>query len=387
MGFLDSLFNPKDETQAAAMAAAFSLLGQQGYGNAGLAGLNAAMQFKERQGKDQRQKLQDQLMQYQLADMRRQQEIAALPGQFAQPASIPPTMDNRDIGTPGAGSLVPPSFDTQGYLQALMGKSPMQALQLQQAMQKDKPQPIKLGQGDTLVDPTTFRPLAQGQQKQEQEPEAIRTLKLIYGEGTPAYKAALERLGMKQTTHTPGVSVSYGAPVAGVDAQGNPVFFQPDKSGGAPSIIPGVAPPKPANPVEFNKTVTGLNELANGLASYEKTLKENNGSSPIALGKRRAALQGAYTSLQMGLKNAFELGALAGPDLSLLQGMLVDPTSPQAALIGDKGIEEQIRQAHQYLKNRGAAVYKAHSKPVPPEYADTPAKPNVDDLVNKYRSR
>jgi hypothetical protein len=38
--------------------------------------------------------------------------------------------------------------------------------------------------------------------------------------------------------------VSYGAPVAGTDAQGNPVFFQPSREGGAPAIIQGVAPPK-----------------------------------------------------------------------------------------------------------------------------------------------
>jgi hypothetical protein len=37
-------------------------------------------------------------------------------------------------------------------------------------------------------------------------------------------------------------NVSYGAPVSGVDAQGNPVFFQPAKGGGAPAIIPGVTP-------------------------------------------------------------------------------------------------------------------------------------------------
>lgn len=40
-----------------------------------------------------------------------------------------------------------------------------------------------------------------------------------------------------------GVNVTYGAPVAGVDAQGNPVFFQPAKGGGAPAVIPGVTPP------------------------------------------------------------------------------------------------------------------------------------------------
>lgn len=38
------------------------------------------------------------------------------------------------------------------------------------------------------------------------------------------------------------VDVRYGAPVSGVDAEGNPIFFQPNPAGGAPSIIPGVRP-------------------------------------------------------------------------------------------------------------------------------------------------
>lgn len=40
---------------------------------------------------------------------------------------------------------------------------------------------------------------------------------------------------------------NYGSPVAGVDADGKPVFFQPAKAGGAPAIVPGVRPPKDPN--------------------------------------------------------------------------------------------------------------------------------------------
>jgi hypothetical protein len=36
--------------------------------------------------------------------------------------------------------------------------------------------------------------------------------------------------------------VNYGSPVAGVDEQGNPVFFQPSRGGGQPAIVPGVRP-------------------------------------------------------------------------------------------------------------------------------------------------
>lgn len=46
----------------------------------------------------------------------------------------------------------------------------------------------------------------------------------------------------KETTKSEGINISYGAPQAGVDAQGNPIFFQPSKTGGAPQIVSGVAP-------------------------------------------------------------------------------------------------------------------------------------------------
>lgn len=61
-------------------------------------------------------------------------------------------------------------------------------------------------------------------------------------QNTPGYKEFIQSRTPKTT-----VDVRYGAPVAGVDAQGNPVFFQPNPTGGPPSIISGVAP-KPEAP-------------------------------------------------------------------------------------------------------------------------------------------
>jgi hypothetical protein len=55
----------------------------------------------------------------------------------------------------------------------------------------------------------------------------------------PTYDAAINAETQGKGTR---VDVRYGAPVAGVDAQGNPVFFQPSPTGGPPSIISGVAP-------------------------------------------------------------------------------------------------------------------------------------------------
>ena len=61
--------------------------------------------------------------------------------------------------------------------------------------------------------------------------------------GSPL-RAIYDNAIAKATTHQPGVSVTYGAPVAGMDTAGNPVFFQPDKAGGQPNIVPGVKPPQ-----------------------------------------------------------------------------------------------------------------------------------------------
>jgi hypothetical protein len=54
----------------------------------------------------------------------------------------------------------------------------------------------------------------------------------------------------KETTRPAGAvtNVYSGSVVAGVDEDGNPVFFQPSKGGGAPAIVPGVRPsPKGMN--------------------------------------------------------------------------------------------------------------------------------------------
>jgi hypothetical protein len=64
----------------------------------------------------------------------------------------------------------------------------------------------------------------------------------------------------KETTKSEGINVTYGAPVAGVNAQGEQVFFQPAKGGGAPAVIPGVSPlPREEKPTtEGEKNASGF---------------------------------------------------------------------------------------------------------------------------------
>lgn len=173
----------------------------------------------------------------------------------------------------------------------------------------------------------------------EKAPEALRTLELIYGKGSPQYLQAAQQLAAKMTTHQPGVSVTYGAPVAGVDGGGNPIYFQPSKDGGAPSILKGVAPP--------------TKDLPSGMA-------EKFAQNSVTLGKIDQAL---------GLvrKNPAALGAQNYLPDAVVQR--VDPGGTEVrALVADIG--------GQKIHDRsGAAVTVAESarlKPYIPAATDTP---------------
>lgn len=81
----------------------------------------------------------------------------------------------------------------------------------------------------------------------------------------------------KASTHRPGVSVSYGAPVAGVDSQGNHVFFQPGKSGGAPFIVPGVRPNNQGQSPENAGKIAMAQQAVKDLGAAESLLFGPNG--------------------------------------------------------------------------------------------------------------
>jgi hypothetical protein len=74
--------------------------------------------------------------------------------------------------------------------------------------------------------------------KESSTPSAVQEYQFAKSQG---YNGSFQQ--WKESQKPAGINVTYGAPVAGVNAQGEPVFFQPAKGGGAPAVIPGVSPP------------------------------------------------------------------------------------------------------------------------------------------------
>lgn len=77
--------------------------------------------------------------------------------------------------------------------------------------------------------------------------------------------------------------INLGSPVAGVDAQGNPVFFQPSKAGGQAVIVPGIKPlQEPKAPTESQaKAQTFYSQMTS--ASRELDNLQKQGFDPTSL--------------------------------------------------------------------------------------------------------
>lgn len=238
--------------------------------------------------------------------------------------------------------------------------------------------------GDALlqVGPGGVKEAYRAPEKPEKEPEALRAIASVYGKGSPEYMQAARNYITKTTTHQPGVSVSYGQPVAGVDASGNPVFFQPAKGGGQPAIVPGVKP-APQNrdtklPAELQRMQIAGDSMVELMDEYERMLKKHNPRDPLTQANPtvRADMQSLKRNIELQFKELQALGALAGPDIEIMRQSMADPFSMSGAYYGRDGLLAQVRQARNLVKIRKDAVLKSQGR----EAQIAPDAANADPL-------
>lgn len=94
------------------------------------------------------------------------------------------------------------------------------------------------------------------------------------------------------------------------------------------------------------------------LDDYERTFADGGGST-MWPGKRKDELGIAHRDLQMQMKELYNLGVLNGPDLDLMNQILIDPTSVGGNVMDALGIADMeervpanISQVRQLMKNR-----------------------------------
>lgn len=342
------------------LTAGLNLLGSRGQslGQAiGQSGLLGMQQYQQQMAQQAPNKLAQLQLQNAQAEAERRRSMASLAQQYARP----PGADNRDAGQEQG-------FDYQGYATALAGVDPMQALELQRSLAPRQAAPVTVAPGSSLVDPSSGRVLYTSPVT-GQPTELSRLLEEMnrLPVGDPRRKQYMDAI-TKQTTHSPQVQVSYGQPVAGVDAKGNSVFFQPDKGGGAPAIIPNVKP-APQNrdtklPAELQRMQIAGDSMVSLLDEYEKLLKQHNPRDPMTQANPtvRADIQAVKRNLELQFKELQALGALAGPDVEIMRQALADPFTLQGAFYGRDGLLAQTKRARELVKTRKDAVLSSQGQ-------------------------
>jgi hypothetical protein len=285
--------------------------------------------------------------------------------------------------------------------------------------------PIKLGMGETLLDPRNYSVVATGptdvnkglaplNQKDftpeswkaatagggmdrsklmpftegpaglavynlyvKQEKEAGRTPKSI-----EAFETA-QRIAGRQPAN-----VTYGSPISALDASGKPVFIQPGRAGGAPAVMEGFTPPAAKLkdvPPTVNTAMTQNQIVLNKLDRIDDLLVKTPDATGILKGitpgiilnrldKEGTALRAALTELAATKVHDLSGAAVSASEFGRLKPFLPQPTD-DANTIKTKlaGMKAEIQD----IMNATNSIYSEDQgyKPIPnlaPKPAETP---------------
>lgn len=330
-------------------------------GQSGLGALGDMQAANAQQEDRKRRALQDQMLQMQLEQQRKQQERAAAveaayrqafrsPAQQALAGGGGPTVANA-AKLPG----LQPSIDQGALIQGLMQADPASAAKMLEGKPDDYKvvggSLVKIGRGGVSE---AYRAPA----KPDELDGVLRAAGIM--PGTPQYVQAYADRAKKLTTQPPGVQVSYGAPLPAINPKtGETELARPDNKGGIQ--FTGVKPPAQNRDVKVPAEIQRMNIAADTMGKllndYEALLDKHNPRDPMVQASPavRAEFQSLMKGLQLQFKEVQALGALAGPDLALMEAAITDPFTMRGAYYGKDGLRGQIKQARRLLSLRKQA--------------------------------
>jgi hypothetical protein len=175
-----------------------------------------------------------------------------------------------------------------------------------------------------------------------------------------------------------------GAPrPAGAPAPaGAPSAVAPTAGAGAPQAAPTglqpIIPLQPKAPEAFMKASRQLNDLRGAIEDYKIELKSGvwvvpknipipftDSGMPLPSGEDTARVAGKYNSLLMGVKNLYELGALTGPDMSIIERQLTNPSSWTGLLTSKNAMNAQVKVLEDMLDRADKNLSSSYKQPMP----------------------
>jgi hypothetical protein len=126
---------------------------------------------------------------------------------------------------------------------------------------------------------------------------------------------------------------------------------RPAEVGGRMPGMPVGGKPKEA-PVKFNDTDMQLAGLAGSLKDFKEEVGKNlfTGAKYLPSGADTSRMTSKYTALLMGVKDLYTLGALTGPDMSIIESQLTNPASWSGKFKTKEGFNEQVKVIEDMLK-------------------------------------
>ena len=176
------------------------------------------------------------------------------------------------------------------------------------------------------------------------------------------------------------------APAGQVVPPTAPTGAAPTAGGPVPIIAGTGTKPQEA----FMKGARQLNDLRGALADYKTELESGTRAMPkniplplsdtgipLPLGEDTARISGKYNSLLMGVKNLYELGALTGPDMAIIERQLTNPASWSGLLTSPNAMNAQVKVLEDMLGRAEENLASAYRQTMPK--AAMPS--NVPELV------
>lgn len=143
---------------------------------------------------------------------------------------------------------------------------------------------------------------------------------------------------------------------------------------GGPADKGGAAGAAPKLGAEVNRQITGILSLNRDLEALKSELR---GFNPRSLDQfnpvKRARIESLSKQALMNAKEAAALGALTGPDMAIIEGILSTPTSARGVLIGGAGSLAQIDQVLAGNRRRFDALREQYGDAAVPEAYRGPA--------------
>jgi len=110
---------------------------------------------------------------------------------------------------------------------------------------------------------------------------------------------------------------------------------------------------------EQQKQVTGAQNTVNAINEFTKELETFDPRSIANLSPAaRSKIQTKYRNMQLQAKEAYNLGVLNGPDLTIIEQLVADPTSMSGAAIGKSAIDAQAQELKRIVTDMGNVASK-----------------------------